>query len=231
MIRDLAVTERPYEKALAYGVQTLSDAELLAILVRTGTRKAGALSIANQILNLHATQKGLLGLNYLTRKELTSLPGIGNTKATELLAVTELSRRMRERSFLERIRFLDTKSVGEYCLQKCRFLQTEHVFLFLLNSANELLSEVELSEGTVNMALISPREVFLTALKHDATHLILVHNHPSGVPFPSEQDKQVTRRIATLGELLDLKLLDHIIVGKNSYVSLKEKGDIFEDRS
>ena len=229
LIRDLAECERPYEKAKTYGIETLSDAELLAVIIRTGTKEIGAIGIANMLLNLHPSEKGLLGLNYLTRKELLRLPGVGDTKATQLLAVKELSGRMRERSFRDKLSFCDPKSVGEYYLQKCRFLTTEHVFVLMLTSAMEMICERALSVGTVDHALISPRDIYIEAIRYEAASIILVHNHPSGNPLPSKADLSFTDQVRTAGKLLDIRLADHVIVGRNSYVSLRETGCLEAD--
>ena len=228
LIRDLAESERPYEKALSYGVETLSDAELLSVIIRTGTKKMGALAIANRILELHPLEKGLLGLNYLSRSDLKKIPGIGDTKATELLCAIELSKRIRERSFLERISFRDVQTVGEYCLQKCRFLQTEHVFVMLLSPASHLITEISLTEGTVDVSIASPREIFIAALKYEAAGIIVYHNHPSGNPLPSDADLRFTKMLEQAGAMLGIRLIDHVIIGNNSYISLREKGHILE---
>ncbi len=229
LVKELAACERPYEKALAYGVETLSDAELLAVIIRTGTKNAGAITIANRVLNLHPVQKGILGLNYISRRDLKTLPGVGDTKATELLAVAEISRRIRERTFQEQLTFNEPESVGAYYLQKCRFQIKEQVYAMLLSSGNALLKEWLVSEGTEDKALISARHIFSEALKYEAAGVILVHNHPSGNPFPSEADISLTKQLLQAGKLLDIRLLDHIIVGKNNYISLRQKGDIFEN--
>ncbi len=224
LMRDIASCERPYEKALAKGIEALSDAELLSVIIRSGSRDESALTLAHRILNLHPLVKGPAALNFLCREELCKLPGIGSVKATQLLAVAELSARIREYTFRESLNFSTPETVGQYYMQKCRFSDVELVFVMYLTAANTLLSERLLSRGTVDMALVSPREVYIDAMRLEAKNILLVHNHPSGNPNPSEQDLQITKQLVAAGMLLDIRLLDHIIVSRNSYISLREKG-------
>ena len=205
LICSLAVTERPYEKALLNGIESLSDSELLAIILRTGTKDVSALDLANQVLDTHITTKGLLGFANLTRRQLCSIKGIGDTKATQLLAVTELSKRISNLYFRNEIIFDNPATIADYYIQKCKFLKTER---------------------TVNASFLSPREIMIEALKREAVHFIIVHNHPSGNPEPSEADILITKKIHAAGELMDVHLSDHIIIGNGCYVSLLERGYI-----
>ncbi len=228
LIKDLAYCERPYEKALSFGIDTLSDAELLAIILRSGTADTSSISLANQILNAHLIHKGIIGLNFLRREDLLQIKGIGNTKATLLLAVAELSKRMNLTRLKTSIIFDNPVSIAEYYMEKCKFFTTEKAFLMLFSNNHTLIKELMLSEGLVNQVMISPRNIFMEALRYEAVHIILVHNHPSGDPVPSQSDILITRRIKEAGKLLDIILSDHIIVGNGTYCSMLEKGILDE---
>ena len=226
LICSLAVTERPYEKALLNGIESLSDSELLAIILRTGTKDVSALDLANQVLDTHITTKGLLGFANLTRRQLCSIKGIGDTKATQLLAVTELSKRISNLYFRNEIIFDNPAKIADYYIQKCKFLKTEHTFLMFFSNTHMLIDDIQISEGTVNASFLSPREIMIEALKREAVHFIIVHNHPSGNPEPSEADILITKKIHAAGELMDVHLSDHIIIGNGCYVSLLARGYI-----
>lgn len=226
LIRSLAITERPYEKALAKGVESLSDSELLAIIIRTGTKDESAIDLANHLLDTHITIKGLLGFASLTRKDLCSIKGIGDTKATLLLAVIELSKRINHLNFRNDIVFDNPAQIADYYINKCKFLKKEYVFLMLFSNTHMLIDDIQISEGTVNASFLSPREIMIEALKREAVHMILIHNHPSGNPEPSEADIAITKKIHAAGELIDIHLSDHIIIGNGCYVSLLERGYI-----
>ncbi|MGN0367240.1 MAG: DNA repair protein RadC [Wujia sp.] len=224
LIKNLAACERPYEKALRYGVETLSDAELLSLVLRTGTKDTGVLGIANQILNIHPTQKGLIGLNYLLVSDLKEIPGVGDVKAIQILAVAELAYRMNLEKAQTLLEFQNPQTIADYYIQKCKYFTTEHAFVLLLTNAHTLIKEIELSNGTVNQTQLSPREVFLEAVRYGAVHIILVHNHPSGYPEPSQADVVITRQIQEAGKIMNIQLSDHIIVAQNSYISMLERG-------
>lgn len=224
LIKDIASCERPYEKALTYGINYLSDSELLAVILRNGSKDLSSIDLANIILNSHIMYKGLISLNYLTREDLVSIKGIGDTKATQILAIAELARRMNLSKLPSGISFNSPDAIGAYYIEKCKYYTKEKTFLLLFSSAHNLIKEIKLSEGTVNMALISPREIFIEALKYQAVYIILVHNHPSGLPEPSKADINATKKIIEAGKFMDINLSDHIIVGNNCYVSLFERG-------
>ncbi len=226
LIKDIAVCERPYEKAISNGVSTLSDAELLAVILRTGTRDSSSIDLANRILNAHFFHKGLIGLQYIRREELLKIKGIGNTKATQLLAISELANRMNQTRLKMDISFNNPETIVAYYMEKCKYLTKENTFLMMFSNTNMLIKDIRLSEGTVNQALLSPRDIFIEALKCEAVYIILVHNHPSGLPEPSNADKEVTIKVASAGYLLDIQLIDHIIIGNQSYVSMRERGII-----
>lgn len=225
-IKDIADCERPYEKAIEYGVEALNDAELLATIIRSGTKDASSIDLANRVLNNHYRHKGLVALNFLSREDLLNINGIGNTKATQILAVAELALRMSKQSLKKDISFHNAKSIAAYYQEKCRYLNKERLYLMVFNTAHMLIKEILLSEGTVNQSLISSREIFVQALKYEAVNFVLVHNHPSGCIEPSMADVQATIAVRDGGRLLGIVLSDHIIVGHNDYYSMHERGII-----
>lgn len=224
LIKDIANSERPYEKAVEHGIEALTDAELLAVILRNGTKDTSAIDLANRILNMHLVYDGLISLNYLTREELKSIQGIGDVKATQLLAVVELSKRISLSTFKKNIVFDSSDTISRYYIEKCRFLTREKTYLLMLAADNSLIKEINISEGTINEAHMSPREVYVLALKYEAVSIIIVHNHPSGNVNPSEADINVTNRLVSCGKLLGIRLLDHIIVGRAEYYSMFERG-------
>ena len=224
IMKEISETERPYEKSYKYGVEILSDAELLAVILRTGSRQANALSTAYRILDAHPIHKGIVGLNYLTTEELEDISGVGKVKAIQMKCLAEISKRMAKASLKPFISFESPQSIADYFMENTRYLEKEYVYMLMFDSKHKLLKDVRLSEGTVNSSLLSPREVFTTALKFDAVYIVLVHNHPSGDPSPSRQDIDITREMDRAGELIGIKLSDHIILGNNCYVSLAERG-------
>ncbi len=224
LIKNLACCERPYEKALEKGVSVLSDAELLAVILRNGTKETSSIDLANILLDAHYMQKGLLGLNYLRREELTAIKGIGDTKATQIMAIGEIAYRINMQKAKENISFYSPESIGKYYMEKCKFLNKERAYLMMFSTRQMLIKETMISQGTIKESIVSPREIFVEALKYEAVYIILVHNHPSGDPMPSEADIMITKRIRDAGRLIDIKLSDHIIIGNGTYVSMLEKG-------
>lgn len=223
-VKDLPVSERPYEKCEKYGVSCLSDAELLAVIIRTGTKDKHSIEVAEQILSAAKTQKGLLGLYSMNQKELMNISGIGRVKAIQLLCITELSKRMAKAKKEDKIKLITPKAVAEYYMESMRHLEKEILMLVMLNTKGGVLQDLIVSEGTVSMSLADPREVYYQALKYGAVHIILLHNHPSGDPTPSKEDIQTTKRMQQAGTLIGIPLMDHIIIGDNQYISLKEQG-------
>lgn len=229
-MKDVSVTERPYEKCMKYGAETLSDSELLAVILRCGSKNQNVLELSHRILNAHTIHKGLVGLNFLGIKELQEIDGVGEVKAVQLLCMAEFSKRMAKAIYKPFLTFHSPASIANYFMEHTRYLEKEYVYLLLFDSKHRLLKEVRISEGTVNQAMVSPRDLFIQAVKYEAVYLILIHNHPSGDPTPSGQDLILTRRIAEAGRLLDIELSDHIILGNNCYVSLAERGLLNEEK-
>lgn len=213
----------PYERFQRFGPESLTEAELLAIIIRTGTKEKTALQLAEEVLQLAKYPKeGLLGLHELTLDELMSVKGIGEVKAVKLKCLAELSGRISMAKAKAGINFKTSGQVAAYFMESMRHRQTECVMVACLDSKGKLICERKLSEGTVRMSLISPREIFLVALECKAVNIILVHNHPSGDSTPSDADHELTRNLRALGQQMDILLLDHIIIGDNNYFSFKE---------
>lgn len=220
--RNLGGQDRPYEKCLAAGPALLSDSELLAVIIRTGTRGMDAVDLAKKILSMSHQQSGLAGICHLTLQELIKIPGIGEVKAIQILCIAELSKRIATYQAKEKITFQDPATIAVYYMEQLRHEEQERMICMMLDTKNHLLGEELMTIGTVNASIVSPREIFISALRYHAVHIILVHNHPSGDPTPSQADMDITKRIKYAGELLDIQLLDHIIVGDQAYASFKE---------
>lgn len=223
-VKELPLSERPYEKCEQYGAVALSDAELLAVIIRTGSKKQRAIDLAVSILNYSGSNSGLKGLNYLSMKELTKIKGIGRVKAIELLCLNELTKRMAKEIHRESLKLVTPQSVADYYMQDMRHLTREQVFLLMMDSKNKIIKDMIISAGTVNTSIMPTRELFIHALKNEAVNIILLHNHPSGDPTPSAEDIRVTKRLMEAGNLIGITLMDHIIIGDNKFISLKEQG-------
>ena len=212
----------PYEKCMQYGPEALSDAELLAVIIRTGTADCNCLEVAGQVLQ-KSGNLGILGLKHLSMKALMSIEGIGSVKATMLRCIGELSSRIVKADKKNIRYFKDSALVADYYMEQLRHLDRERFILMLLDNKCGLIHESVLSIGTVNYTCVSVRDVFIDALNYGAVQIILVHNHPSGDPSPSVQDIETTDRIAEAGKLLGIKVVDHVIIGDNCYLSFLEK--------
>lgn len=213
----------PYERFLRFGPENLTETELLAIIIRTGTKDCNAIQLAEQVMALAKYPKeGLLGLYDVSLEELQAIKGIGEVKAVKLKCLTELTMRMSAATAKKGNCFNSSGQAADYFMEKLRHKKTECVILVCLDAKMQILSEQKLSEGSVRMSLISPREIFLAALQCSAVNIMLVHNHPSGDPAPSQADRELTSNIRELGDKMDIRLLDHIIIGDNRYTSFKE---------
>jgi DNA repair protein RadC len=221
-VKELPESERPYEKLERFGAHVLSDAELLAIIIRSGSRKDRSIDLAHKVLNIN--QKGLIGIYQLSLKELQTISGIGRVKAIQMKAIAELSKRISKTHAMTTMQVNSPSSVANIYMEEMRHLQQEHLKLVLLDTKNKIILEHYISIGTVNCSLINPREVLIYALKNQAVNIILLHNHPSGDPTPSKEDLLVTKRIVEASDIIGIKLLDHIVIGDGRFVSLKEQG-------
>lgn len=220
---DTEKTVMPYEKFMTLGADALTEAELLAIILRTGTKNCSALELAQKILSIAGQEKGLNSLHHLSLEELMEIPGIGEVKAVKVKCLAELAIRMAKERAAQTLCFDAPYTVADYYMEIMRHQEKEIILLLLLDNKLKLIEEYMISIGTVRASLLSPREVFVQALKYRACYLMLLHNHPSGDPHPSRQDIIITQKIKEAGELMDIPLLDHIIVGDGCYISLKEE--------
>lgn len=226
---DSVKDELPYERFLKYGPESLTDVELLAIIIRTGSGDNSPTDIARKVLSLErGKERGLNSLFSLSVDELKSISGIGEVKAVRLKCIAEIAKRMSSSKALLTLECNNSASVAEYFMERLRHEDKEKVILLCLNNKLKLISEVLLSIGTVNSASVSPRDIFIHALKCGASNLIIVHNHPGGDPSPSSADISITNRITRSGQMLDVILRDHIIIGDQSYYSLKDKGLLWQ---
>jgi DNA repair protein RadC len=223
-IKDMAKSEKPIEKMIEHGAEILSDAELLAIILRSGTSEMSVLNLSQLILNSHPVHKGLSGLNYRHINDLTEIPGVGKVKACQIIALTEISRRMSSEVFKDKICFESSETVADYFMEQLKYLTRERVYAVFTSTSGEMIYKIKLSEGSINRSIMSASELFKEALKVNATGIILVHNHPSGDPSPSEMDIQISQKIKKLGQELGIPLIDHVIIGKGTYFSLAGKG-------
>lgn len=222
-MNEIVEAERPYEKCLRYGTSHLTNVELLAVLLRTGTKGLNALELARSILTTNDGEENLLSIHQLSLKKLLKIKGIGKVKAIQILCLSELARRLAKATAKEGLIFSKPSTIAEYYMEDMRHQRQEIMLLLMLNTKGKLIGETILTKGTVNASLISPRELFIEALEHGAVSIILIHNHPSGDPTPSQNDFLVTNRVREAGALIGIELLDHIVIGNNCYISFAEQ--------
>jgi DNA repair protein RadC len=221
MIRDFPEDERPRERLISDGPESLANHELLAILLRTGTKDESVLQLANRLLNHF---EGLRLLKDATIEEMTSIKGIGTAKAVQILAAIELGRRISRLQYNERYVIRSPEDGAKYVMDDMRFLSQEHFVALYLNTKNQVIHRKTVFIGSLNASIVHPREVFKEAIKRSAASIICAHNHPSGDPTPSREDIEVTKRLVECGRMIGIELLDHLIIGDRKFVSLKEKG-------
>lgn len=221
MIREVPLEDRPRERMLQYGAGALSHAELLAILLRTGTVSESAIHLASRILS---ESGGLRSLVDMSKDQLTQIKGIGDAKALQIQAGIELGRRLAKSAFTERVTIRSPKDIADLVSEDLRYLQKEHFVCLFLNTKNHLLAQETLSMGSLNASIVHPREVFRAAIKRSSASIICVHNHPSGDPTPSPEDIALTHRLVEAGSIIGIEVLDHVIIGDQRFLSLKEQG-------
>ncbi|MCS6830325.1 MAG: DNA repair protein RadC [Armatimonadota bacterium] len=222
-IKELPEDERPRERLVQFGASALSSAELLAILLRTGTPEMTAVQLAQHLL---ATMGSLRAIANAKPAELAQLKGIGVAKAAQLLAAVELGRRIALEQMGEQPVITRPDDVYALLHPQLRDEKQEHVVVLLLNTRNRVMRQTTVTKGTLDASLLHPREVFREAVRHSASSIILAHNHPSGDPTPSSEDIQITRRLHQAGQIMGIDLLDHVILGDGRWVSLKAQGMI-----
>ena len=220
-LKDLPEELLPRERLFQIGPEALSNREVLAILLRTGIKGENVLTLAERVL---IEVGGLAGLGKLTVHELAQLHGFGKAKAAEVKAALELGRRSVSVDPMSRPVVNSPQDVAHIVMEEMRFLDREHFRVVSLSTKNHVLGISPISIGSLNSSLVHPRECFKEAIRRNSNAIILLHNHPSGDPTPSKEDIDVTRRLADGGKILGIEVLDHVIIGDNRYISLKERG-------
>jgi len=216
--------ERPRERLIKEGAERLSPAQLLAVVLRTGSKGKSALGLAMEILQHY---KDLKALSSATVHELCTIKGVGLAKAAQIKAAIEIGKRVSSHPLSKKRRILSSKDVYEVYLhytQHLRDLKKEVFTLVMLDGKNRIFADSVISEGCLTSSIVHPREVFVQAIKNSAASVIFIHNHPSGDPSPSPEDIDITRRLVAAGDLLGIKVLDHIIIGDSGYMSFADKG-------
>lgn len=220
-IREWREDERPREKLMKHGASALSDAEILAIIIQSGTRSFSALDAAKALLERHGTITKLASCDY---SEFKHVKGLGTAKSILLAAAIELSRRIMSDPFENELIIRSPEDVAQRYIPKLRGSRTEVFRTLLLNSSNQVFREVIVSEGILNSSLVHPREVFRLAITESAAAIILLHNHPSGNPEPSKEDLAITKKLVEAGKLIEIKVIDHIIIAGENFTSLSARG-------
>lgn len=223
-ISEMNPSIRPYERLVEFGVEALSDEELLAILLRNGTKGKSSKEIASQILSSLSPDEGLNGLRMLTVRELASFDGVGRVKAIQMLACMELGRRSFRSYPIDRHRFLNDQNAISFFEERMSFLPSEEIQVVTLDVQKKLISCDVIGRGGIGGVGFCERELFRTAVKVNAAGLILAHNHPSGDPTPSHEDIEATWHLMKCGEMIGIEVVDHIIVGRGLSVSMKKDG-------
>ncbi len=221
-LRELPKDERPREKILQKGVESLSNAELMAIFIDTGTQDKSAIEIGEEVISLDKS-----GLSFLTNcsiEDFSKIKGVGIAKACKIKAAVELGRRIATSPKPDRSYITSAEDVSNLFMERMRYYEKEHFNILLLNSKGEIIDEKNISIGDIASSIVHPRETFIWAVRRSAAAIILVHNHPSGNPEPSQEDINVTNRLIEAGTIMGIKVLDHIVIGDGNYVSMKSEG-------
>ena len=221
-IKSWAEGDRPRERLLQHGRHTLSDAELLAILIRTGTRNATAVDMAREILQ--SSNNDLTLLSRLNPRELAKIKGMGLVKAITIVAALELGRRLREAEASKKQKITCSKDVSDMLQPHLSDLIHEEFWLLLLNRGNQVLHKTSVSKGGISGTVVDPRLIFKTAIEFNASAIILCHNHPSGSTKPSESDLNLTKKLKEAGRNLDIDVLDHVIIAGETFFSFADEG-------
>ena len=228
-IKELPPEQRPYDRALEYGVESLTDVELLAVLLRSGTKDINVVNLAYKILEGNGEGFGIHSIFHHNIDNLLGIKGIGKVKvkAVQILALGEFCKRAWERKNTKnRISFSSPETVANYYKESIRHLEVEELRIIFLDTKQKPISDMVISVGTVNASLVSVREILIESLKHLAVNVILLHNHPSGDPSPSKADIDITKDINKALDSIGIELVDHIVIGDNCYYSFKEQGII-----
>ncbi|HPQ47571.1 MAG TPA: DNA repair protein RadC [Clostridia bacterium] len=224
-MKDMPFEDRPYEKLEKTGAENLTDAELLAIIIRTGSRKDTALDLTRRIISTHSGDSGLGSLKKASISQLCEIKGVGKVKAIQIKAAMELGSRLKKPVSLNgKHRISSPDDIGILYIERFRHLSREYFTVLVLNTRNEIIRELNISIGSLSETVVHPREVFSEVIKEPAAAVILMHNHPSGDPAPSSNDKETTKRLVEAGKILGIRILDHVIIGDGNIFSFKENG-------
>ena len=221
-VKELPDSEKPYEKFRMSGPEVLSDAELLAVIIRTGTNGRKSIEVAQDFLNLD--DRSLLNLYSVSYRDMQQINGIGEVKAIQLKCIAELSRRIAMAKYRSRVCLNNPRSIAEYCMERMRHAAREVLWVMLFDIKCHLIDTICLSTGSATSTFVPAREIFAAALQYGAVQIVLLHNHPSGDPGPSHEDIKATLQVAECGKMLGITLADHIIIGDHQYISFREKG-------
>ena len=219
-IKEIPLNDRPREKMAANGAAVLTDAELIAILLRTGTVEKSAIDIASEMTADGGLYKRLAGITRLN--ELTNIKGLGQAKAATVLAALEIGRRIASAKPIEKIHLSCPQDVADFLMPRLRYAAKEQFVVILLNNKNKVIETEVVSEGSLSSSIVHPREVFAPAILHHAAAIMVAHNHPSGDPKPSIEDEEVTRQLLRSGKVLGIPMIDHVIIGDGNYYSFLE---------
>ena len=219
-IKEIPLNDRPREKMAANGAAVLTDAELIAILLRTGTAEKSAIDIASEMTADGGLYKRLAGITRLN--ELTNIKGLGQAKAATVLAALEIGRRIASAKSIEKIHLSCPQDVADFLMPRLRYAAKEQFVVILLNNKNKVIGTEVVSEGSLSSSIVHPREVFAPAILHHAAAIMVAHNHPSGDPKPSIEDEEVTRQLLRSGKVLGIPMIDHVIIGDGNYYSFLE---------
>lgn len=211
---------KPRERLVQLGLEELEDDELMAILLGSGTKGENVMIVANKVLNAIKLESNF---NDITIEELEKIKGIGMAKAATILAGVELGRRLFMEEKRRNIQIRNPETIADYYFHKLAHKMREHFCILLLDTKNRIISEEQISEGSLNASIVHPREVFKSAIRKSANSIVLIHNHPSGDVEPSREDIEITKRLVKAGEIIGIIVLDHIIVGDKNFLSMKEK--------
>ena len=219
-IKEIPLNDRPREKMAANGAAVLTDAELIAILLRTGTAEKSAIDIASEMTADGGLYKRLAGITRLN--ELTNIKGLGQAKAATVLAALEIGRRIASAKPIEKIHLSCPQDVADFLMPRLRYAAKEQFVVVLLNNKNKVIGTEVVSEGSLSSSVVHPREVYAPAILHHAAAIMVAHNHPSGDPKPSIEDEEVTRQLLRSGKVLGIPMIDHVIIGDGNYYSFLE---------
>ncbi len=226
MIKSLPIEENPREKAVNYGIEILNNVELLALILRTGNKNENVLELASRLLNEVGGMSKLSNVNY---SFLVSLKGIKKAKAIQLLAVIELCKRITKEHKKEK-KISEPLDIYLYLKNKLMLLKQEHFMVICLDSQNHIIKEKNVFIGSLNMSVVTPREVFKEAISMNSAKIVLAHNHPSGYATPSKEDIEITNLFYKLGDMMSIEVVDHVIIGWNQFYSMKSNRIYYDDQ-